>query len=360
MKAFTQLFLANLREFVRDRMALFWTIAFPVIFILIFGLIFARDNGFSADLGLVVEDQGPAAQGLTQAFKGVGVFKITQGSRQDELAALREGKRDAVVIIPAGASAAVGRAATAPIELHYDPSRSSSQIIVSIVGEVLKGAAQQIRPQPEVFKLDLMTVQAKQLRSIDYLIPGILAMSILNLALFATAQPIISLRSQGVLRRLGATPLPRSTLLAAYIAMRVLIALFQTGIIVAVGITLFGLTMAGSWLMFGGVLLLGTLAFIAIAFVIAAIAKTEESGGALTSAVQLPMLFLSGIFFPLSVMPEFLHPVANALPLTYLADALRQVMVSATPDHSMLTNTLVLLGWLVVSSALAIRFFRWE
>jgi ABC-2 type transport system permease protein len=288
------------------------------------------------------------------------VFKITQGSRQDELAALREGERDAVLIIPAGASDAVSRGTAAPIELHYDPSRSSSQIIVSIVGEVLQGASQRVKPQPEVFKLDLVTIQAKQLRSIDYLIPGILAMSILNLALFATAQPIISLRSQGVLRRLGATPLPRSTLLAAYIAMRVLIALLQTGIIVAVGIILFGLTMAGSWLLFGGVLLLGTLAFIAIAFVIAAIARTEESGGALTSAVQLPMLFLSGIFFPVSIMPDFLRPVADALPLTYLADALRQVMVSATPDHSMLTNTLVLLGWLVVSSAVAIRFFRWE
>jgi ABC-2 type transport system permease protein len=360
MKAFTQLFLANLREFARDRMALFWTIAFPVIFILIFGLIFARENGFSADLGLVIEDQGAAAQNLAQTFKHVDVFEISEGSRQEELAALREGERDAVLIIPAGASDAVDRAATAPIELHYDPSRSSSQIVASIVGEALQGAAQRIKPQPEVFKLNLVTVQAKQLRSIDYLIPGILAMSILNLALFATAQPIISLRSQGVLRRLGATPLPRSTLLAAYIAMRVLIALIQTGIIVAVGILLFGLTMTGSWLMFVGVLLLGTLAFIAIAFVIAAVARTEESGGALTSAVQLPMLFLSGIFFPVGVMPDFLRPVADVLPLTYLADALRQVMVSATPDHSMATNMLVLLAWLVVSSALAIRFFKWE
>jgi len=74
--------------------------------------------------------------------------------------------------------------------------------------------------------------------------------------------------------------------------------------------------------------------------------------------VQLPMLFLSGIFFPVEAMPGFLHPVADALPLTYLADALRQVMISATPYHSMLVNSLVLLGWLVVSSALAIRFFR--
>jgi ABC-2 type transport system permease protein len=272
MNAFTQLFLANLREFARDRMALFWTLAFPVVFILIFGLIFSGSNNFSADIGLVVEDDGAAAQQLLQTIERADVLKVSQGSRQQELEALRVGERDAVVIVPAGASAAVARGATAPIELHYDPARNSSQIVVSIVDQILQGVAQRLRPQAEVFKLEAVTVQAKQLRSIDYLIPGILAMSILNLALFATAQPIISLRSQGILRRLGATPLSRPTLLAAYIAMRVLIAFTQTAIIIGVGVALFGLTMAGSWLLFGGMLLLGTLAFIAIAFLIAAIA----------------------------------------------------------------------------------------
>jgi ABC-2 type transport system permease protein len=360
MKAFSQLFLANLREFARDRMALFWTLAFPVVFILIFGLLFGRSSTITTDLGLVIEDQGPAAQTLAQAFKALSAFKITEEGRQNELAALREGKRDAVLIIPAGASAAVSQNATAQLELHYDPVRSSSQIVLSLVGQVLQDAAQQLRPQPEAFSLNRVTVQAKQLQGIDYLIPGILAMSILNLALFATAQPIISLRSQGVLRRLGATPLPRSILLAAYIVMRLAIALLQTGIILAVGMALFGMTMEGNWLILCGILMLGTLAFIALAFLIAAVARTEESGSALTSAIQLPMLFLSGIFFPIEVMPSFLRPVADMLPLTYLADALRQVMVAATPYHSMLVNSLVLLAWLLGSSALAIRFFKWE
>lgn len=355
MNAFSQLFLANIREFSRDRMALFWTLAFPVVFILIFGLIFGRDNSFHADLGLVIEDRGAPARELAQTFKDLDIFTASEGSRADELGALSAGERDAVLIFPAG-----DQGAPVPVELHYDPSRSSSQIIASIVQQTVQSVAQRIQPRPEVFALKQVTVQARQLRAIDYLIPGILAMSILNLALFATAQPIISLRSQGVLRRLGATPLPRRTLLAAYIAMRVLIALIQTGIIVSVGIALFGLTMAGDWLIFGGVLLLGTLAFIAIGFLIAAIARTEESGSALTAALQLPMLFLSGIFFPLAAMPGFLRPVADLLPLTYLADALRQVMIGATPDHSMIVNTLVLLGWLVVSSAVAIRFFKWE
>jgi ABC-2 type transport system permease protein len=360
MKAFTQLFLANLREFGRERMAVFWTIAFPVLFILIFGLIFTRDTTFSTDLGLVVEDRGATGQELARAFKRVNIFKSSEGRRQDELAALRDGKRDAVVIIRAGVSDAVAHVTPAPIELHYDPARSSSQVVLSVVDQVLQAAAQRIRPRPEVFRLSRVTVQAQQLRGIDFLIPGILAMSILNLALFATAQPIISLRSQGVLRRLGATPLPRPTFLAAYIGLRVVIALIQTGIIVAVGAVLFNLTMAGNWLALSGVLLLGTLAFIALAFLIAAVARTEESGTALTSVVQIPMLFLSGIFFPIEAMPGFMRPVADALPLTYLADALRQVMVSATPYHTMIVNTVVLLAWLVGASALAIRFFRWD
>lgn len=360
MKAFSQLLLANLREFARDRMALFWTLAFPVMFILIFGLIYGSPSAFRSNLGLVIEDQGAASQQLKQRFADTQVFEISIGDRDAELAALHSGERDAVLIIPSGVSAAIAQGKTAPVELYYDPARNSNQIVLPVVAQTMAGLANELRPQPEVFALEQIAIQARQLRPMDYLIPGILAMSILNLALFATAQPIISLRSQGILRRLGATPLPRTTLLSAYISLRLLIALVQMGIIVAVGVAFFGLALTGGWLALIGVLLLGTLAFIAIAFVIAAIARTEESGAALTSAVQLPMLFLAGIFFPIKALPAFLQPVSALLPLTYLADSLRQVMVGATPDNSMLVNIAVLLAWLLGCGLVAVRFFKWE
>ena len=185
-------------------------------------------------------------------------------------------------------------------------------------------------------------------------------MSIMNLGLFATAQPLIALRTQGVLKRLGATPLPRSTLLAAYVALRVTTAGLQAALIVSSGVLLFDVAMSGSWLAFAGWVLLGTLTFIAIGFFVAATARTEESGTSLTNLVSFPMLILSGVFFPVAALPAFLMPVARAIPLTYVADALRQTMLNAPPINAQWVNLSVQAAWLIAMSGLAIRFFKWE
>ena len=113
--------------------------------------------------------------------------------------------------------------------------------------------------------------------------------------------------------------------------MRLLIAVFQTAIIVGVGSALYHVQVAGSWPLIGALILLGSLAFIALGYVIASFAKTEESANGMTSVVQFPLMFLSGTFFPLDAMPDALRTVARVLPLTYLGDGLRQVMVDGTP-----------------------------
>ena len=113
--------------------------------------------------------------------------------------------------------------------------------------------------------------------------------------------------------------------------MRLLIAVFQTVIIVGVGSLAYDVQISGSWPLIGGLILIGSLAFIALGYVIASFAKTEEAANGMTSVVQFPLMFLSGTFFPIDAMPDFLKTVARALPLTYLGDGLRQVMVDGTP-----------------------------
>ncbi len=106
--------------------------------------------------------------------------------------------------------------------------------------------------------------------------------------------------------------------------------------------------------------MLGALTFIAIGFFVAAIARTEESGTAFINLVNLPMLFLSGVFFPVSSLPDFLGPIVRAMPLTYVADALRQTMLNAPPINAQWVNLVVLVAWLMAMAVLAVRFFRWE
>jgi ABC-2 type transport system permease protein len=127
-----------------------------------------------------------------------------------------------------------------------------------------------------------------------------------------------------------------------------------------VGATFFHVEVSGNWLTIGLLVVLGSLAFIALGYVIASFATTEESANGMTSVVQFPLMFLSGTFFPIDSMPDALRTVARALPLTYLGDALRQVMVDGTPFAPLATCALVLAGWLIVCFGISARFFKWQ
>jgi ABC-2 type transport system permease protein len=142
--------------------------------------------------------------------------------------------------------------------------------------------------------------------------------------------------------------------------MRLIIAVVQSVLIVGIGAVLFDVTIVGNVLLVAALIVLGALTFLAIGYVIASYARTEESANALTSVVQFPLMFLSGIFFPVEFMPDWLQPVAAALPLTYLGDALRQTMVGGAAYVPLEIDVIVLGGWLLVSFLISARFFRWQ
>jgi len=181
----------------------------------------------------------------------------------------------------------------------------------------------------------------------------------MQLGVFA-AIPLAEQREKLILKRLGATPLRRWTLVGSNILMRLVIALVQSVLIISIGALLFGVTIVGSIALTAGFIVLGAVTFTSIGYVIASFAKTEESANSLTSVVQFPLMFLSGIFFPIDFMPEFLQPVAAVMPLTYLGDALRQVMVGGAPYAPLPIDALVLGAWLVGSFLISARFFRWQ
>lgn len=361
MGTIISLYIASLKEFTRDRMALFWTVAFPVLFIVLFGLIFSGNSAASYNMGLVNLDTGPVGQQLAATFGHVSVLKVTTGTRDTELSALKSGQRDMVVIIPADTSAQVAAHQTANVQIYYDPSKTAdAQIELSIVNQVVAAFNQGLTQVTPPLAVQPETVQSQTLRTVDFLVPGILAMALMQLGIFGTAQPLVSLREQQVLRRLGATPLPRWQLLAAQILNRLTIALVQTALIVGIGIGAFNVHMTGNPLLFVGLVVLGAVMFISLGYLVAAVSRTQDSASGISQAINFPMMFLSGVFFPLAVLPAFLLPVVRALPLTYLADAIRQVMVGSTPSFPIMTDVLIVAGWALGCMLLSIWLFRWE
>lgn len=374
MRSFTHLYLATVREFMRDKTALFWTAAFPVMFMVIFGLAFSNEDDISFDMGLVNED-GAASRQLAESFEAIEAFDVHTGPRQDELDALKDGDRAAVIVIPEGTGAALEQyftrltdsgadagPTTAALQVYYDPAdTSTSQIVLNIVDKVVAGMNESITGITPVLTVQTQETTSEDFRYIDYLLPGVLAMSLMQLGLFGTAEPLVSLREKQVLRRMGATPLNKTTLLASQVVFRLTTAFVQTALIVAVGMLMFDVQIEmGSLPATIGMVVLGASVFITLGYLISGLAKTENAVQSLISLPNFVFMFMSGIFFPVDFMPDWLRPVMDVIPLTYLADALRKTMIDAGYYFTMTRNVGVLMIWLVVCGVLAVRLFRWE
>ena len=363
MSTVFSLYVANMKEFIRDRAALFWTFAFPIVFIVLFGLIYSGSGSPSYNLGLVNQDGGPVSAQLANVLEHkVSAFKVTTGGYDAEMSALKNGKVDLMIVLPAGLSQSVEAGQTAHVQMYYDPSKNptDSQIEQTIVSSVLDGFNKSATHVTPPLALTTNSITSHSLSYIDFLMPGIIAMSLMQLGLFATATPLVSLREEGVLRRLGATPLPRWQLISGQLLMRLTIGLVQAALIIGISVAAFNVHIEGNYLALAGLTVLGALSFIGMGYLIAAIAKSVESASGISSAINFPMMFLSGVFFPLTLLPAFLAPVVKALPLTYLADAFRQITVGGTPLFPMWIDIAVLAGWGIVCMALASRFFKWE
>lgn len=360
MRAFYKLLIADFKQFFRDRTALFFTFAFPVLFMIIFGFVFSGEQDVSYNIGLVNNDDSAVGTAISQAITQVPIFEVSEGELSDTLQKLENGDLRAVILIPSDVQSKVNKGEPADMTVYYDPSQTtSSQVILSVLGELINETNRQLTQEPVLLRLAEESIQSKDLRNIDYLVPGILSMSVLFLGLFG-ALPMVEWREKQVLKRFGATPLRRSTIVFSQVAYRLVLAVVQTLVIIIIAFVVFQVQVTGNWLVLFSLIVLGTLVFVSIGYLVVSRARTVEGAMPIIQLIQFPMLFLSGIFFPVDFMPDFMRPIVTAMPLTYLGDALRQIMVDATPLHSVAMDIAILTGWLVVCIVLAIRFFRWE
>jgi ABC-2 type transport system permease protein len=357
MGTFVELTRAYVRSFLREPSAVVFSFAIPVLFIVVFGLIFGNQGTPHYDLGVALQQPGPNAEQLAQRLQNVAIFKVHRGAQADELKKLSHGDRTAVVVIPAAVDQPGQPAA---VTIYADPSNSASQsVVVPVVRQVVDGFDRQLAGTPARLMLETRSTSVQNLRYIDYLVPSILAMSLMQLGLYS-AVTLVTQRESKLLRRLSATPLRRSTLVASQVTQRVLISVLQAVILIGVGKLFFHVDFTRDLPSLLFFIVLGTLAFVAMGFVVGAVAGSAESAMPLVQFIALPMLFLSGIFFEVDAGPAFLQPITRIMPLTYLGDAIRQSTVHVTALNPLWVDAAVLTGWLAVSFVLSVRLFRWE
>jgi len=355
MKALRHMILANLKMSVRNRTALFWNLAFPLIFIVLFQFVFSGDD-VSINIGIVGEDTSPVSQQVASEMRGADGFNVSSGSRESELDRLDNGDRSVVVVFAPGMSGSELDA-----DLYWDESDPQlGQIALSAVNQFLSNANAGMATDAPVIAVETQAVESSELEYMDFLIPGILAMSIMNSGMIGLASAFVTYRERGILRRIRATPFPISSFILARIISQLVVSVAQAGVLIGTGMLIAGLTINGNLLNVFVMVTLGSLAFLSLGFVVAAFARNQETADSLANAFTFPMLFLGGVFFPVDSAPEWLQPIMRLIPLRYLVDGLRDLMVrdATLPDEWL--NLLVMLGTCVVGFALALRFFRWE
>ncbi|PDO10034.1 MAG: ABC transporter permease [Candidatus Reconcilbacillus cellulovorans] len=367
MRAYWQLTLAQLRLFVRNRQVLFWSLFFPLLFMGVFGA-FMGDGGVRIEGLLVDEDRTDASKQVAEALSRYPSLKLKPASdRAEAEKAVRRGDAQLVVVVPSGYGAALEQAlrgkSSGPAQLlilYDETNQNVSQLAIAAVGQAVDGISKAATGYRPAVVVRPEGVRAVRVRYIDFLVPGIVAMMIMSNNINGVAGQIASWRERGVLRRMRSTPLSAETFISAQITARLLLNGVQAVVVLLLGRLVFGTEVRGSWATVLFYVVLGTLTFMAIGFIIAGVAKTPESAGPIAGVVSLPMMFLGGVFFPVSDMPEWFQPVVNALPLAPLATALREVMNVGAGLGDTWREAALLGCWLLVSFAVAGRTFRWE
>jgi len=357
MKQLRMLFAAQVKETFRERQVWFWSIVFPVLLMVIFMVIFGGSSDFSAKVAIVGERSGAAAETFVAAAEATGVLEIEQAlALQEAESKLKDNRVDAVIVLPDS-----GEAGEFRLLLNAERQTSStSQAIGSIAGQLTAAANQAANGVAPAFKLttEYVSSGARHLEPADFLLSGMIALSISQSGLFGMIG-LVEMRRKGLLKRLRMTPVNMRLFGMANIGARFILSIVQVVLLTAIGILAFKANVdfaAGTFLL---TFVIGTLAFSGLGYLIAAASKTLESYMGITNVVSFLMMFLSGIFIDINVLPDYLKPVSQALPLTYFAEGIRGGMVYGTGMNAELWLSIAILAaWGAVSFVLATLLFR--
>lgn len=356
MKRLLSMTRAQILMTVRDRGALFWSLAFPLIVLGLLSVAIGKGGNFSTTVGVV--GKGPVADATRHALASIKGVTLKDGSEAEERKALKNGDRDAVLVIPSQTPSA-GHPVN--VTMYYDNTNlSQSSAIVSLVSQVVRGVDQGLAHSPQLVALQTQGIDAVNNSYIDYLAPGIIAMSIMTGGVLGISSRMVSYRRKLILKRLRATPLTSLELVLANVLSQLVVVVAQVVILTLFATKAFNVQIVGSAVTLILFALLGGLAFLTIGFAVSGLAKTEEAANTMGNVITLPMMFLSGVYFPVTGAPDWIKPLIGVLPLTYLANGMRDVILRGAGAGGLGLDMLVLVITAVVGLGVATRTFRWE
>ncbi len=352
----------ELKLFLRDRATVFWTFFFPVFMILLFGYVFNTPDVFKIDVGVADEDRSDQSFALFESLLKVPTLSIEPGATSEMRKAIQNNEKGMVISIPDGYAESLANH-NATIEILYNPAKQQFlQVLHPLLLQIVNRKNWEIAGMAPPIHQEATPLQpAQQAQSyIDFLVPGLIGFSLMATCLFSVGVVVVSYREKGKLRRLAVTPLPKSIFIAGQILTRYLIVLLQAGLLIGISIVLFDVRMVGDAFSFFIALTIGMFAFIALGYGIASVAKSPETASGIANVLFLPMTFLSGVYFSVDGLPEYLQPLVEFLPLTHLVNAIRSIFNNGVALMDLLPEMGILAAWMVICFTFSVKKFKWE
>jgi ABC-2 type transport system permease protein len=352
---------ASLRSITRSPSAVVFTLAFPLIFIIVFG--FIGGGAFSVDVA--VKGSSDKDNPIYSALKNISVVHLDTALSAEELKSdLEKGRIDAAIEIKRNDPAKMS-----PFTVYIETtnaSREKGNVFKSILNNVfynINSGITRSLPIPTIAEVKETEISVREYKMIDFILPGQLGFSLLSTGVFGTAFVFLSLRQTLVIKRFFATPIKRSFIVLGEALSRVIFALSGALIIILLGHYAFGFTLIHGFTTVINMLILSTLGlivFMGFGFAVSGIAKNESAVPPIANIITLPQFLLSGTFFSINAFPSWLQPICNVLPLTYLNDAMRKVAFEGASLISVSKQIGIVSLWGIAVYILAVKVFKWE
>jgi ABC-2 type transport system permease protein len=365
MKAYLQLTKAQLLLFARNRNMVIWSLFLPILMMLALGTLVGDGMRFQVRVAVADEDGSTASRQFAEELGKTEGIRLFPTPRNEGPGRIRKGDADLLVVVKKGfgkrvASPAGGETARL-ITLYYDKSNPAvAEIGTALIRQAVDHLNKRLVHFRPTIGVEEINVQSRPMSYIDFLVPGILSLMIMSNNLNGVAATIASWRERGILRRMQGTPLSSATFIAAQITARILLNAVQAIAVLLVAYFVFDVQVYGSWAALIFFILLGTLTFLSIGFIIASLARSPESASPIAGLISFPMIFVGGIFFPIRDLPDILQPVVEVIPIVHLTRALREIMTNGAGLADLWIPTAALSAWLVVSFLAAAKSFRWD
>jgi ABC-2 type transport system permease protein len=347
---------ASFRSITRSPSAVIFTLAFPLIFILVFGFI----GGSGMKLDVAIAPGSDINNPIVVALEQTGLLRLTKDDTQENIDKnLEKGTYDAVINVERNPT---GTPAYFTNVKYTSASLTNGNVLRSVINDVTY-KLNTLDQKPTVTEVKETTISGRLYRTIDFILPGQLGFSLLSTGVFGTAFVFFSLRQNLVIKRFFATPVRRSSIVLGEAIARIGFALLGALFIILIGHFAFNFTLVNGAFTVVNMLVLATIGiivFMGFGFVVSGLAKSESTIPPISNIITLPQFLLSGTFFSINNFPTWLQPISNALPLTYLNDAMRKVAFEGAGLWDVKQQILIMLLWGIGIYAVAVKTFKWE